>query len=252
VISGLILPGLPAPVCAAEVTVRIPPMETTLTVEGQALVVPISGTISAATPVDGRQTFQIEVDAGLADLQSKMTAILRTQLNQDNRCGERLSVEQATLVPAHERKDAEAVLTVNLHFEKWGCAKAFGKEIAKKLIGGNGVIQAGLTPETEESGAVRLNADVISANADGQLGEALRSGSFGEALQEKIRTAVVKSIEKAADFKSGLPPAVQQILSIQSAHFLDGGDGRLALRVTGHAQLPAEQAQVLLNRLVPK
>jgi hypothetical protein len=148
---------------------------------------------------------RLKLDADLSDLQRQITPILRAQLSQDNRCGYRLSVDQATLSPAAPASS----LMANVHYEKWGCAKAFGKEIIKKLIGGNGVIRMRLTPVVENSDTVQLRAEVLSIDADGQLGEALRSGSFGEALQEKIRKTIVSAIEKSTKLTESLPPAVR-------------------------------------------
>jgi hypothetical protein len=82
---------------------------------------------------------------------------------------------------------------------------AFGKEIVKKLIGGNGTIQMRLTPAIENSDTVQLRAEVLSIDADGQLGEVLRSGSFGAALQENIRKTIVSAIEKSTQLTESLP-----------------------------------------------
>ena len=103
-------------------------------------------------------------------MQRRITPILRAQLNQDYHCGERLSVDKAALDPAA----AASLLVGNVHCEKWACAKAFGKEAVKKLIGGNGIIRMRLTPSIENSDTVQLRADVLSIDADGELGVALR------------------------------------------------------------------------------
>jgi hypothetical protein len=191
---------------------------------------------------------RLKLDADLSDLQRQITPILRAQLSQDNRCGDRLSVDQATLSPAAPASS----LMANVHYEKWGCAKAFGKEIIKKLIGGNGAIRMRLTPVVENSDTVQLRAEVLSIDADGQLGEALRSGSFGEALQEKIRKTIVSAIEKSTKLTESLPPAVRGAAALRSVQFSDGGESALWLSLAGEAQITADQAKSLADQMKAK
>jgi hypothetical protein len=207
----------------AELTLRIPPIETTLNIEQQPVVVKVSGTVTAASRLDSQAAIRLKLEADLSDLQRQITPILKAQLNQDNRCGERLSIERAALNP-----DAGAGrLRIDVHYEKWACAKAFGKEIVKRLIGGNGFVELRLTPELENSDAVRLRAEVTSMDADGQLGEMLRAGALGDALREKIRKTVVADVEKAARLQDGLPKAVRDMAALRSVEFGDEGAGRL-------------------------
>jgi hypothetical protein len=230
---------------AAELTLRIPPFASALKIEGQPVAITVWGTISGTASGDGKESLRLKLDADFADLQRQITPILKAQLNQDNRCGERLSLEQAVLSP-----DAPgARLRAKVHYEKWGCVKAFGKEIVKKLIGGNGSIEVRLTPVVENADTVRLRADVSSIEADGQLGEILRSGSFGEALQEKIRKTVADDLEKSARLQEGLPNAVREIAILSGVRFVDAGQGSLGLSVTGEARIGAQQAQALLAAL---
>ncbi len=57
--------------------------------------------------------------------------------------------------------------------------KALGKEIAKRVVGGNGTIPVKLTPaferNTEGNTEVKLEPEVGTIEADGSLGEMLRS-----------------------------------------------------------------------------
>jgi len=226
---------------------RIPPVGTTLNVEGQPLSVVISGTVSADPPNRGQQTIRAKLDADLTDLQRNLTPLLRSQLDRSERCGERLSVESATLVPAAPF----AMLTANLHFEKWACAKAFGKEVVKKLIAGDATVGLRLAPEVDGGNTLRLQADVTSIEAGGPLGELLRSGTLGDALREKIRATLVSALRKTTDPKATLPPAVQAIIALQSAEFGDGGGGRLRLSLSSEIRISGEQARGLLERLKP-
>jgi len=55
----------------------------------------------------------------------------------------------------------------------------FGKERRNKLIGGNGVIEVKLTPAVDQQTTLRLATTVGRIEAEGALGELLRSGSLG-------------------------------------------------------------------------
>lgn len=230
---------------AADVLLPIPPIPVHIEVEGRPLAVTVSGTVTPAAAGQSDETLRVKLDADLADLQRNLTELLRSQLNQNERCGERISVESATLVPAAPA----GALTANLHVEKWACAKAFGKEIVKKLVGGDGVIGVRLTPVVDDHNALRLQADVTSMDATGQLGEMLHSGSLGDALREKIRRTVVSTLGKITSLKETLPPALQEMVVIRGAEFRDGGTGNLTLSLTSEVKLPADQARALLDRL---
>ena len=66
-----------------------------------------------------------------------------------------------------------------LHYERWKCIRMLGKERPNKPIGGNGVIEVKLTPTVDQGTTVRLVPVVGRIEADGALGELLRSGSLG-------------------------------------------------------------------------
>ncbi len=136
-----------------------------------------------------------------------------------------------------------------MHLEKWACFKAFGKENAKRLIGGDGTVQVLLTPVLQENNGVHLNAEVGDIQADGSLGEALRSGSLGTALRDKIRESLLKAVQKAADPGAMLPAQIQPFVSIQSLAFGDGGNHRLLLNVGGGLTIQPKQIVDLLGQL---
>ena len=151
-------------------TLKIPPVKTSLNLEGQPVEITAWGAVSAAS--SGVLSLALTVDLG--NFQENLTPVLAAQLNRSDRCGERLSVERAVLSPAAP----SAVLTAYVHYERFACVKAFGKEIVKRLAGGNGVVEVNLAPSVGESG-ITLTAQVRKMDADGSLGELLRSGSLG-------------------------------------------------------------------------
>jgi len=245
-IVSLLVAACFLPAWSAEPEWHIPPVTTRLDVQGQRLEVTVSGTVVAVrAPGQAQEVVRVKLDADLAELQRNLTALLAAQLNQSNRCGERLTIERATLVPAAP----SGMLTAAVHFEKWGCAKALGKEIVKRLVAGDGTVGVKLTPEVADGNTLRLAADVTSIDATGPVGDLLRSGSLGDAMREKIRATLVSALQKSTDLKATLPAAVQEIAAIRRAEFRDGGEGRLILSVESEIRMSDEQAGALLERL---
>jgi len=246
-----ILVAITALAFSADFAVEIPPVSTSLNISGQTVAIAISGDISAAPGKTGEsksgendQAFRLNLRADLADFQGHLTPVLQAELNQSNKCGERISVENATLAPAAPA----GRLTVQLHFEKWACIKAFGKENARRLVAGNGTVEVLLMPRIEQGNAVRLDADVGRIDADGSLGELLRSGSLGPALRDKIREALLKAIQKSADFNVVVPEQARPFVSLQSIAFADAGGGRLSLDLAGRFMAPGANVSSLLDQ----
>jgi hypothetical protein len=218
-----------AVVCLAQTeALQLPPMKTSLTLEGQPVAITVWGTVSPA---------HIAATVDLGEFQEHLTPILAAQLNRSDKCGERLSIEQATLAPS-------GLLTATLHYERYGCAKALGKEIVKRLVGGNAVVEVNLTPVVTDN-HIAIIAEVRKIDADGSLGEVLRSGSFGDSIQQKITTSIETSIRKFGDFRSALPAGMDDIAKLRTIQFADGGKGRLWLNIEGDLHLSAEQFQGL-------
>jgi hypothetical protein len=224
---------------AADPVYEIPALPVSLNVGGQPVAITISGDISGS----GEQLFALNLHADLSDLQSHMTPLLQAELNQSNRCGERISVERAMLMPAAPAGS----LTVQLHFEKWACFKAFGKENAKRLVGGNGTVNVTLTPRLENANTVRLDAEIGNIDADGSLGELLHS-EYGVTLRDKIREALLKAIQKSTSLEAVVPAQAQPFVTIQTVAFAERGSGILILNLTGHLQAPAGQVSAILEQ----
>lgn len=228
-LTGLVF----AVVCLAQTgTLKIPPLKSSLNLEGQPVVITVWASVSAAL---------LSATVDLGDFQEHLTPILAAQLNRSDRCGERLSVERAALAPT-------GLLTANVHYERFACAKAFGKEITKRLVGGNAVVEVELTPAVVED-HIALNAEVRKIDADGSLGEALRPGSFGDSIRRKIAASIESAIRKSADLKSALPAAVESVATLRSVRFADGGSGRLWLTLDADLHLSPEQFRGLAKQL---
>jgi hypothetical protein len=217
----------------------IPPVPVSLNVAGQPVAIVVSGNVSGAA----EQPLALNLHADLSELQSHMTPLLQAELNQSNRCGERISVEKATLVPAVPA----GRMTVQLHFEKWACLKAFGKENAKRLVGGNGSVQVLLTPRVQDGNTVSLDAEIGNIEADGSVGELLHS-DYGATLRDKIRQALLKAIEKSASLEAVVPAQAQPFVTIQSVEFAERGTGILVLNLSGRLKVPGAQVATVLEQ----
>ena len=241
--------ALAAPAFSADaqnLTFKIPPVKIPFTVKDQAVTVTAWAMISMVSKDRDMNVFKLELSADLADLQQNMTALLSSQLDKDEHCGERIAIQQATLAPAAPA----SLATVELHYERWGCVKAFGKQQAKRLVGGNAVIPIKLTPGVDDNHtALRLAPEVGNIQADGSLGELLRSGTLGEVIREKIRTAILSAMEKGTNLTATLPPAVQGYATIDRAAFRDAGAGRLLVVLEGQVRITKEQVQLLSRQV---
>jgi len=100
-----------------DLVLKIPPVNAGFEVKGQAVKITAWGAVSSGLP----GPFKLALTADLSDLQDNIGALLASQLNRSDRCGERLSVERAALAPA----SPAAVLTARVHCERWACVKAF-------------------------------------------------------------------------------------------------------------------------------
>ena len=244
--AWIVLAALPAAGFGADLVFEIPPVAVSLNIAGQPIALTISGNIaeSSARRGEGEQAFDLTLHANLADLQDHLTPLMQAELNQNNRCGERISVENATLTPSAPA----GRLIVKLHFEKWACIKAFGKDNAKRLLGGDGTVEVILTPRVEQGSAVHLDAEIRNIDADGSLGEALRSSAVGPALRDKIRESILKAIQKTTDLETVVPAQARLFVTIQSVAFADGGSGRLALNLIGQLAVPGAQVSAVLEQ----
>jgi hypothetical protein len=228
------------------VTFKIPPVKIPVNVKDQRIAMVASGLITLTAKKQGLNILDLQLNADLSDLQQHMTDLLSAQLDKDDRCGDHIAIQNATLTPA----DPASQSVVQLHYERWACAKVFGKEQAKRIVAGNAVIQMKLTPAVEEDNTeLQLVPEVGPIEADGSLGELLRSGAVGDMLREKIRKAILNALQKGTDLNATLPPAVQGYAKIKNAEFKDAGGGRLLVTLEGEIQITNDQIQALSKQV---
>jgi hypothetical protein len=231
-------------------TFKIPPAGIPLNIKDQQVTIVASGVITIAAKDHGFNNLAVELTADLADLQQNLTPLLSAELDKDERCADRMQIEDAKLIPA----EPASVAVVQLHYERWACAKLLGKQEVKKLIGGNAVIHLRLTPSVAENHTeLRLAAELGPIEADGSLGELLRTGNLAELLRNKIQTAILSAMQRGLDLGAILPAVLQGCVTIQDARFSDAGSGRVIAVLDGQVQITDEQlatlSQQLKNRL---
>lgn len=240
---------LPAPASAATdqtVTFRIPPVKIPLNVKDQHVTIAASALITLLARERGVNILKLQLSADLAELQQNFTGVLASELDKDDHCGDRIDIQHGTLTP----DGAASLAVVQLHYERWACAKVFGKQQGKRLVGGNAVMQLKLTPAVERDNTqLHLVPEVGPIQADGSLGELLRSGTVGEMLQQKIRDSILRALQKGTDLSATLPPAAQNNVSIERAEFQDGGNGRLIVLLGGEIRVTNEQIQTLSKQV---
>jgi hypothetical protein len=228
------------------VVFKIPPVKIPLDVKDQPITITASAILTISSKDHNLRILNLQLTGDLSDLQHNLTNLLSSQLDKDDRCGERVAIQNAALRPA----EPASVAVVQLHVERWACVKVLGKQAAKKLLGGDAQIQIKLTPAIEkDSTELQLVPEVGEIQADGSLGELLRSGALGETIREKIRSSILSALNKGTNMAATLPPAVQGYVTIQNAEFKDGGDGSLLVVLDGEARITQEQVKLLSDQV---
>ena len=246
VILSLLLPIPAAAASDQTTTFKIPPVKIPISVKDQRVTMVAFALITLTRKSHGLNILHLQINADLSDLQQNITDLLSAELDKEDHCGDRIAVQHATLTPA----EPASVVVVQLHYERYACAKAFGRQETKRVVGGNAVMQMKLTPAVEEDNTkLRLVPEVGPVQADGSLGQLLRSGTLGDMLRERIRKAILNALQKGTDLSATLPPAVQGYAKIKDARFQDAGSGHLLVQLEGEIQISNEQIQELAKQV---
>jgi hypothetical protein len=242
----LIMGTLPSRASDPSATYEIPPVKVPLNVKDQQVTIAASAVLAVTRNEQGLNIAKLLLSADLSDLQQNLKQVLTLALDKTDGCGEHIAVQNATITPL----DPASRSVVGLHYERWACAKVLGKKEARRLASGNAVVEMKLTPGVDENSTeLRLVPDVGRIEADGSLGELLRSGPTGERLREKIRSAILAALQKGTNLSTTLPPALQGYARIQNVQFLDAGSGRLAVQLEGEFRVSDEQMQFLSQQV---
>ncbi len=224
---------------------NLPSVRNPVTIGARTIVVGVSGSLSQTRSEGGLRTFGLAMAGNLVDLQHSITELMNAELDERKSCGERLSVRQATIMPAAPASN----LVLQLHYERWLCAGSFGQSISTELAEGNGTVEIRLTPAVGKSNVISLAADFNRIDAHGMMGEALRSGDLGSDLREKAVNLLSSALQACADFNKTLPQSVQGGATLQSVRFQEVGAGGLSVVLEGQVQASNEQVNVLAKQL---
>jgi hypothetical protein len=223
----------------------LPVVKNTTSIGNQAVSIVTSGVVARAAVEQGQNRFTVELNADISDLQHGMTELMRGQLNQANRCGERIEIATAELTP----EQPAGLMTARLHYERWTCNPMLGRDDMSEMVEGNGTIGVRLTPAVAEDGTLQLKAEMERVEADGLLGEQLRSGSLGDRLRDKIAASIVSILDQAGDFKAALPLGTRDFATLKRARFQDVGAGRLVAVMDGEIRVSNDQVAALTSAL---
>lgn len=245
-VLALSLAASPLAASTQNAVIKVPPVKIPLDVKGQPITITASAILTVSTKNRTLTTLHLQLTGDLSDLQANLTPLLSSQLDKDDRCGDRIAIQNATLTPT----DPASQALVQLHVERWVCVKALGKQITKRLINGDAQLPIKLTPAIDEDGtSLRLVPEVGEIQADGSLGELLRSGLLGDTIREKVHNTILSALQKGTNLNATLPPAVQGYVTIQNAQFKDAGDGRLLVVLDGEARITQDQIRLLSEQV---
>ncbi|HYW40601.1 MAG TPA: hypothetical protein VE957_21050 [Terriglobales bacterium] len=231
------------PADSQDLTFNLPKVTNSINVGGQTISIPASGGVSRTSAENALNLFSLKLVADLSDLQQNITGILRSQLTRSPRCGERIEIQQATLIPLVPA----SLVVVHLHFERWVCPP--GQESPMEVADGEGTIEVKLTPSLEQKTGLGLVSEIGRVDAEGFLRDMLRSGDLGATLRDQIAASLLSAMQRGTDTKITLPPAAQESATIQKAQFQDAGAGQLCLVLDGQLQFSDEQTKQFATQL---
>jgi hypothetical protein len=237
--------GILLPASGQDLTLRLPPVTTSIDMAGQSIAIAGSGVISRTPAADGHNLFGLKYTADFSDLQQNITDVLRSQLDRSPHCGERIEIKEGMLIP----QAPASIVVAHLHYEHWICPLLQGSESRTELSTGDGTIEVKLVPSVESNADLHLVSEISRVDADGFLRDMLLTGQLGVTLRERIAASFLFIMQRGANFKTAMPPAAQERANIRKAQFQDAGAGRLTLVLDGELQLSDEQAKQFTDQL---
>lgn len=217
------------------------PLKNSLNVANQSLAITTSGVISKGTSQVGQNAFAVDLTADLSDVQLNIADLMRAQLDKADRCGERIAIQTAALTP----QGPAGLVVLQLHFERWTCATLLGRDSMNEIAEGNGTMEVRLTPVVAEDGTLRLVAKIGRVDAEGLVGDSLRSGSLGDKVSESMLTIM----RQGGDFRASLPAGARSYATLHRAQFEGTGSGKLMLVLNGEIRVSDDQLTPLTTEL---
>jgi len=226
----------------ADVAFTIPAFKTSTAVGGQRIAILSSTVITRSGTEDGENKYKIVLTADLSDLEPNLTAALGTALNGGDRCGERYSVEDATL---GRSTGTSVVVTTKMYAERWACSRSLGE---RELAEGRGSADVKATPVLGTNGQVEIRTEMGATEAKGFLEDSLHGGVLGPKLQQMVAWLLETAI-RATDFKATLPAAGANVAKMQTARFQGTEGGDLNVILEGEMKMSEEQVKALGDQL---
>jgi len=125
----------------------------------------------------------------------------------------------------------------------------FGRDTMNEMAEGNGSIEVKLTPLVDEDGTLRLIPEIGRVDAEGVVGDLLRSGSLGDAVRDTVAQSVLFTIRQGGDFRVTLPATAQGYATLRRAQFQGTGSGKLMAVLDGEIRVSDEKATALTSEL---
>jgi hypothetical protein len=222
-----------------DLTFHLPQVTSSADIGGRHLSIPVAGEAIRSSVTNGQSLFDLRLVVDLSDLQDNVAGILRSRLAAAPECGQRIAVQQATLLS----QSAESLTVLHLHHERWICPPGVEREGGGQLLvaEGDATVEIKLSPSADSNGDLHLVAKVSHVDADEVFRDSLLTGPLGAKLAGQVGNLVLSTIKKGADLATILPPAAYQAVTIQTARFQAGGADQLRLVLDGQLRFSDEQ-----------
>ncbi len=228
-----------------DVAFTLPLVKGHATIRGLTIGVPVSGALAQTAVLNGQRTFKLDLTVDLSELQDNFTSLLRSQIESNETCGQRIALVETSLTPA----TPTGQVRVRIHFERWMCSRSTGQAVTSELAESDGTVELKLTTAVDSSNRLKIETAIGRIDASGMLAESLRSGALGDDLRDAVSQSVLSAALAGLDFKTALPAALQNSAAIQKARFQELGVGGLSVVLEGKIELSDAQADQLANQL---
>lgn len=219
-----------------------------ITVDGQSFQTPVTGRVNV--DFSGRTLYaHLTVDSDLTALQNGLPPIMQRYVNRNDDCNEIINVHTISLAP---QGNALRVYAAG-HYEDWECpwTEVLGMRIdggKHRIFEQDGDATILLTPQTNGD-VIWMSVEVVRMNANGLLGELLRTDLFGPWIRDMILQSVPQTIQLGS-IQQQLPPELRGFpIRLTRAAFYDRGSGRLGLRASATITVSPEFAETVWERL---
>jgi hypothetical protein len=205
--------------------------------DGREISLNVSGT-AMATDLDTALDVKADIVVSLADLRAQIGDVIRSKVNRDDECGDRLDIHTVDL----RAEPPVAMLDASAHYERWGC----GLGMKAALVKQNGDIRIRLIPVVKDD-TIQVDFDVVAVKANGVLGELLRDGVAGPLIVDQLRSLFPKTLT-AGRLRDALPAAVRDVpAELSNVAIVDIHDGTPGIRGTLHLTISGDKMLALLQ-----